>query len=95
MGSSVSKDVSNRLVISYGSTDSIFKFLNPYEKLRCQALNKWLYDMGVGRCQYSWKLRKRFFYFSFPGSALFKQTLFVFDAKLEQGYEVSNAIFDF
>ena len=46
-----------RVLHSYGSTTEIFAFLNQTEVLKLEAVNKWLYMIGVSRVQVKIKRR--------------------------------------
>ena len=58
------KKLYRRFVMSFGAINTMFKFLPSYEVLKMQALSRWLYDLGVGRCQLKWPLFGPYLYFA-------------------------------
>ena len=56
------RELSERLVGSYGGMTETFNFLFPIEQLQMQGLNKWWYDKGVKRVQISFKLPDVYFF---------------------------------
>ena len=55
-----------RFLQSYGAFCEIFKHLSPMEILKLQALNRWMYEKGVGRIQTKWQRYQNYFYFVHP-----------------------------
>ena len=54
-----------RVYYSFGAMLMMLSYLRPIEKLRLQALNKWWYTIGVGRCQLTIvKTIDKYLYFS-------------------------------
>ena len=57
----VNFELSRKMVKSYWTWMTIFQFFKPSQVLSFQALNKFMYKMGVSRCQVTISLRKVFF----------------------------------
>ena len=45
------KELSQRLLISYGATTEIFRFFTQVQVLQFQSVSRWLYQKGVARVQ--------------------------------------------
>ena len=52
------KDACERVVKSYGGMTVCMNFLKPIEQLQMQCVNKWWYEVGIGRVQVRIKLVK-------------------------------------
>ena len=49
---------------SYGAMNAILDKLGHFEVLYFQHVNRWQYEIGVGRCQVTWRFnRSNIFYF--------------------------------
>ena len=75
MGESRSKSVATAqallpcLIFSFGAIDCISSYFEPIDFLKLQIINKWLYNIGIGRVQTRFKKLKTY-YFTFQRAEL-------------------------
>ena len=59
------RELSDRVLKSYGATNNIFIHFDQRDTIRLQQLNKWCYNLAIARCQVSFMLKPFIFYTSF------------------------------
>ena len=86
---------STHILRSFGATIAVFDFLSQSEVIKMQVLHPWLYKIGIGRVQFTWRLQKRFFYFASPYGTRYESKCVIYDAALNKCDLLSHKTFQF
>lgn len=86
--------IAQQMFNSYGAMNEILDFFEPLDVLKFQILSRWMYVRGVCRCQMTFRLLSKTFYYT-SKTKFDKNKIYCYETRHERLHTLENPSFNF